>query len=70
VSAGPANIAAPNSSGAGALESGAVEASNTDIGTSLVQLITVSTNYQGDARVISVVDQLINDLLTLAQQTT
>jgi flagellar hook protein FlgE len=70
VSAGPANIAAANSSGAGSLESGAVEASNTDIGTSLVQLITVSTNYQGDARVISVVDQLINDLLTLAQQTT
>jgi flagellar hook protein FlgE len=70
VSAGPAQIAAPNSSGAGSLQAGEVEASNTDIGTSLVQLITVSTNYQGDARVISVADELINDLLTLAQQTT
>lgn len=70
VSAGPANVTAPNSGGAGALQSGAVETSNTDIGTSLVNLITVSTNYQGDARVISVVDELINDLLTLAQQVT
>jgi flagellar hook protein FlgE len=70
VAAGNANIAAPNSSGAGSLESGKVEASNTDIGSSLVQLITVSTNYQGDTRVISVADQLINALLTLAQQTT
>jgi flagellar hook-associated protein FlgK len=28
----------------------------------------VSTNYQGDARVISVADQLINSLLAMMQQ--
>jgi flagellar hook protein FlgE len=65
---GPAIVSQPNSSGAGALKSGAVEESNTDIGSSLVDLITVSTNYQGAARVISVADQLINDLLTMMQQ--
>jgi flagellar hook protein FlgE len=70
VGAGPANLVKPNTFGAGSLQSGAVELSNTDIGTSLVSLITISTNYQGNARVISVVDQLVNDLLTLAQQTT
>ncbi|HEV8002139.1 MAG TPA: flagellar hook-basal body complex protein, partial [Planctomycetaceae bacterium] len=70
VGAGPANLTKPNSFGAGSLQSGAIELSNTDIGSSLVSLITVSTNYQGDARVISVVDQLVNDLLQLAQQTT
>jgi flagellar hook protein FlgE len=70
VGAGPANLTKPNTFGAGSLQSGAVELSNTDIGTSLVSLITISTNYQGNARVISVVDQLVNDLLTLAQQTT
>ncbi len=68
--AGPANLTKPNTFGAGSLQSGAIELSNTDIGSSLVSLITVSTNYQGDARVISVVDQLVNDLLQLAQQTT
>jgi flagellar hook protein FlgE len=70
VGAGPANLTKPNTFGAGSLQSGAVELSNTDIGTSLVSLITISTNYQGNARVISVVDQLVNDLLSLAQQTT
>ncbi|HXY35650.1 MAG TPA: flagellar hook-basal body complex protein [Planctomycetaceae bacterium] len=70
VGAGPANLVKPNTFGAGSLQSGAVELSNTDIGSSLVSLITISTNYQGNARVISVVDQLVNDLLTLAQQTT
>ena len=65
---GPAIVSQPNSSGAGSLQSGAVEESNTDIGSSLVDLITVSTNYQGAARVISVADQLINDLLTMMQQ--
>ena len=65
---GPAIVSQPNSSGAGSLKSGAVEESNTDIGSSLVDLITVSTNYQGAARVISVADQLINDLLTMMQQ--
>jgi flagellar hook protein FlgE len=65
---GPAIVSQPNSSGAGTLKSGSVEESNTDIGSSLVDLITVSTNYQGAARVISVADQLINDLLTMMQQ--
>ena len=65
---GPAIVSQPNSSGAGSLKAGAVEQSNTDIGSSLVDLITVSTNYQGAARVISVADQLINDLLTMMQQ--
>jgi flagellar hook protein FlgE len=70
VGAGPVNVVQPNSTGAGSLQSGSVEQSNTDLGTSLVNLITVSSNYQGDTRVISVADELIQDLLTLAQQTT
>jgi flagellar hook protein FlgE len=68
VNSGPANITKPNASGSGSLQTGAIEQSNTDIGQSLVSLISVSTNYQGAARVISVADQLINDLLTLMQQ--
>ncbi len=67
VSAGPAVLAKPNSFGAGSLRSGAIELSNTDIGSSLVDLITASTNYQGNTRVIAVVDQLVNDLLQLGR---
>jgi flagellar hook protein FlgE len=68
VNSGPPNLTKPNSSGSGSLQTGAIEQSNTDIGSSLVNLITVSTNYQGDARVISIADQLINSLLTMMQQ--
>jgi flagellar hook protein FlgE len=68
VNSGPAIITKPNGSGSGSIEPGAIEQSNTDIGSSLVDLITVSTNYQGAARVITVADQLVNDLLTLMQQ--
>jgi flagellar hook protein FlgE len=68
VNSGPVNLTKPNSAGGGSLETGAVEQSNTDIGSSLVDLISVSTNYQGDARVISVADQLINSLLAMMQQ--
>jgi len=64
---GPANVVKPNTAGTGSLEAGAIEQSNTDIGSSLVSLITVSTNYQGNARVISIADQLFNNLLTLMQ---
>ncbi len=68
VNSGPAIITKPNGSGSGSLQPGAIEQSNTDIGSSLVSLITVSTNYQGAARVITVADQLVNDLLTMMQQ--
>jgi flagellar hook protein FlgE len=67
VSSGPAALAKPNSFGAGSLRSGAIELSNTDVGQSLVDLITTSTNYQANTRVISVVQQLVNDLLTLGR---
>jgi flagellar hook protein FlgE len=53
--------------GAGTLRAGALEQSNTDIGKNLVNLIVASTNYQGNARVISSVDQLVNVLLTLGR---
>lgn len=67
VNSGPANITKPNSAGSGSLQTGAIEQSNTDIGSSLVALITVSTNYQGSTRVITVADQLVNDLLSMIQ---
>jgi flagellar hook protein FlgE len=53
--------------GAGTLRAGALEQSNTNIGKNLVNLIVASTNYQGNARVISSVDQLVNVLLTLGR---
>ncbi len=55
----------PGSQGIGAIKAGAVELSNTDIGQNLIELITASTQYRGGARVITTVQQLLDELLAL-----
>ncbi|MEX0717929.1 MAG: flagellar hook-basal body complex protein [Planctomycetaceae bacterium] len=53
--------------GAGTIRAGAIELSNTDIGRNLVDLIVASTNYRGNARVISAIQQLVDELLVLGR---
>ncbi len=67
VSSGPAQLVAPGTQGSGSLRAGAIELSNTDVGRSLVDLIVASTNYRGNARVISSVQQLVDELLVLGR---
>ncbi|NNJ26988.1 flagellar hook-basal body complex protein [Alienimonas chondri] len=64
---GPARITAPGAFGAGLLRAGAVELSNTDIGKNLVDLIIASTNYRGNARIISSTQELTDELLRLGR---
>jgi len=67
VNSGNAQINTPGSSGSGTIQGGATELSNTDIGTNLVDLILASTMYQGNSQVITTVNTLFNDLLTLVR---
>ena len=60
-------LATPGESGTGTVRSGAIELSNTDIGKNLVDLILASTNYRGNARVISSVQTLVDELLLLGR---
>jgi flagellar hook protein FlgE len=55
----------PGSQGIGNITAGAVELSNTDIGQNLIELILASTQYRGGARVITAVQQLLDELLNL-----
>ena len=55
----------PGSQGIGSVTAGAVELSNTDIGQNLIELILASTQYRGGARVITAVQQLLDELLAL-----
>jgi flagellar hook protein FlgE len=55
----------PGSQGLGAITAGAVELSNTDIGQNLIKLILASTQYRGGARVITSVQELLDELLAL-----
>ncbi len=67
VSSGSPFLVTPGNFGAGTIRAGAIELSNTDIGRNLVDLIIASTNYRGNSRVISSVQQLIDELLVLGR---
>lgn len=55
----------PGEQGIGSVIAGAVELSNTDIGENLIDLILASTQYRGNARVITAAQQLFDELLNL-----
>ncbi|MCC6492875.1 MAG: flagellar hook-basal body complex protein [Pirellulales bacterium] len=55
----------PGSQGTGSITTGAVELSNTDIGKNLIDLILASTQYRGGARVITTVQQMLDELMAL-----
>lgn len=55
----------PGEQGIGSIIAGAVELSNTDIGGNLIDLILASTMYRGNTRVITTVQQMIDELLSL-----
>jgi flagellar hook protein FlgE len=57
----------PGENGIGSIVAGAVELSNTDIGKNLIDLITATTQYRGNARVITAVQQLLDELLNLSR---
>ena len=65
VNSGLPVVGNPGEGGAGTVVSGAVELSNTDIGENLVSLILASTQYRGNARVITAAQQLLDELLNL-----
>ncbi|MGQ9575382.1 MAG: flagellar hook-basal body complex protein [Thermoguttaceae bacterium] len=55
----------PGSQGIGTVIAGALELSNTDIGGNLIDLILASTMYRGNTRVITTVQQMLDELLAL-----
>ncbi|QDT00046.1 flagellar hook-basal body complex protein [Adhaeretor mobilis] len=57
----------PSSQGIGSITSGAVELSNSDIGQNLIELILASTQYRGGARVITAVQELLDELLAISR---
>ena len=57
----------PGEGGNGTIVAGSLELSNTDIGGSLINLITTSTMYQANTRVITTATQLFDDLLQLGR---
>jgi flagellar hook protein FlgE len=55
----------PSTQGIGSIVAGAVELSNTDIGKNLIDLVLATTQYRGNARVITAAQQMLDELLNL-----
>ncbi len=64
-SSGDRIIGSPTSSGFGALQSGALEASNVDIASQLVNLITSQRNFQANAKAITTEDTIQQAILNI-----
>jgi flagellar hook protein FlgE len=60
-------IANPGAEGTGTIAAGSLELSNTDIGASLINLITTQTMYSSNTRVITTAQNMFNELLQLLQ---
>jgi flagellar hook protein FlgE len=67
LSSGAANIGAPNTAGRGTLAGGSLEQSNVDIATEFAQLILAERGYQANSRVVTTLDQVIQDAIAMLQ---
>ncbi len=65
VNSGLPVVGTPGEQGIGSVISGAVELSNADIGTNLIDLILASTMYRGNTRVITTAQEMYDELLAL-----
>jgi flagellar hook protein FlgE len=65
VNSGEAVIGTPGTQGIGEIIPGAQELSNTDIGSNLVDLILASTMYRGNTRVVTTVQEMLDELMNL-----
>ena len=64
---GNATIAAPGSGRAGRIVGGALELSNVDLSEQFINLITASTGFSANSRVLDVSNRLIQELLATAR---
>ncbi len=57
----------PGTQGIGTISAGSLEESNTDVGGDLINLILASTQYRANSRIVTVTDQLYDNLLSLGR---
>jgi flagellar hook protein FlgE len=59
-------IGRPDTGKLGALQSGSIELSTVDIANEFVKLITLQRGFQASSRIITTINQLLNDIIQLA----
>lgn len=64
---GVAIVTAPQQMSAGAIQGGSLELSNVDLSQEFVSLITAQTGFSANSRVISVADEMLQEILTMVR---
>jgi flagellar hook protein FlgE len=64
---GVAIITAPQEMSAGSIHAGALELSNVDLSKEFVNLITTSTGFTANSRVITTANEMMREILTMAR---
>jgi len=67
LSSGAANVGVAGTGGRGTISGGALEASNVDISTQFANLIVAESGYQANAKVVTTLDTVIQDTISLIQ---
>ena len=62
---GIADVSAPESGGAGSIQSGGLEGSNVDVGTEFTNLIAAQRGYEVNAKAFSIANTLMQDAIDL-----
>ena len=62
---GQATLGAPQAGGRGSVSSKTIESSTTDIANEFINLMTAQRNFQANSKVISVADEMMQDVLNL-----
>ena len=65
VNSGTAKLCDPGSDGSGSLKSSALEMSNVDLSSEFAEMITTQRGYQANARIITVSDTMLEELINL-----
>lgn len=64
-SSGKATLCVAGTGGAGALKAGALEMSNVDLSAEFTDMITTQRGFQANARIITVTDEMLSELVNL-----
>ena len=62
---GEPKLCDPGSDGTGSLKSSALEMSNVDLSSEFAEMITTQRGYQANARIITVSDTMLEELINL-----
>ena len=67
MNSGTANIGTATEGGLGKISTGYLEQSNVDLSNEFTNMIVTQRGFQANTKIVTTVDQLLNDVITMKQ---